>query len=121
MSTIDPQRVQRSDESGLRLAVEAVVPREARALPRRVVALPTAAADVGLVVRRLDLLHVRPVRPYGVGKVVELGVDGGQREAVELGGATVAAGPPLDLQQVLVSLDLSFRWARGGGRGSCIR
>lgn len=62
--------------------MEAVVPREAGALPRRVVALPTAPADVRLVVRLLDLLHVRPVRRVSVAQPVFLGVDGRQGEPV---------------------------------------
>lgn len=43
------------DEGGLRLAVQPVVAREARALSRRVVALSASTAHVGLVVSRLDL------------------------------------------------------------------
>lgn len=85
------------NEGGLSLAVQAEVPRKASALSRGIVALPAATADVGLEVRILYLLHVRPVCLDRIVLVVEVGVDGRQGKPVELGGAPVAARPPLDL------------------------
>ena len=103
-----------SDERRLRSAVEAIVPREARAISRGVIALAPPAADVGHVVRCLNLLDVRSVRRVGVGQSVVARVDCRQGEPVDLGSAAVAAGSPLHLQEVLVALDLSEGKAGGG-------
>lgn len=86
------------DESSLRLAVKTVVACEARAFSRGVITLPAPSANVRLVVGRLHLLDVGAVCAVCVANGVVDCVDGGEREAVDLGGTTVPAWPPFHLQ-----------------------
>lgn len=97
---------QSSDERRLRLAVQTIVPREAHTLPRGIIALPTTSTDVGNRVGCLNLPDVGPVCCVGV---VESVVPRGycrEGQPVDLRGAAVAARPPFNFQEMLVTLHL---------------